>query len=81
MYLNRVYFGAGTYGIDAASKKYFGKPAKRLSIFVVAILAGLLKAPKKYSPSNHPNYAHGRAMVVFKAMDAHGYLNNAKEIE
>ncbi len=81
MYLNRVYFGAGTYGIDAASKKYFGKPAKKLSIFEVAILAGLLKAPTKYSPSNHPNYAHGRAMVVLKAMEDQGYIKNAKEIE
>ena len=81
MYLNRVYFGAGTYGIDAASKKYFGKPARKLSIFESAVLAGLLKAPTKYSPSNHPNYAHDRAMIVLKAMEEQGYIKSAKEIE
>lgn len=80
MYLNRVYFGAGTYGIDAASRKYFNKPAKELSIFESAILAGLLKAPTKYSPSNHPNYAHERALVVLKTMEEQGYIKSAKEI-
>lgn len=81
MYLNRVYFGAGTYGIDAASRKYFNKPATELSVFEAAILAGLLKAPTKYNPSNHPNYAHERAMVVLKAMEEQGYIKSAVEIE
>ncbi|MDR1609697.1 MAG: transglycosylase domain-containing protein [Holosporales bacterium] len=81
MYLNRVYFGAGTYGIDAASRKYFNKSAKQLSIFEAAILAGLLKAPSKYNPSNHPNYAHERAMVVLQAMEGQGLIKSAKEIE
>jgi penicillin-binding protein 1A len=81
MYLNRVYFGAGTYGIDAASRKYFDKSAKNLSIFESAILAGLLKAPSKYSPSNHPNYAHERAMIVLKAMEEQGFVKSASEIE
>ncbi len=81
MYLNRVYFGAGTYGIDAASRKYFNKPAVKLSIFESAILAGLLKAPTKYNPSNHPNYAYERAMIVLKAMEEQGYIKSAQEIE
>ena len=81
MYLNRIYFGAGTYGIDAASKKYFGKPATKLSVFETAILAGLLKAPTKYNPSNHPNYAYGRAKVVLKAMEEQGYIKSAADIE
>lgn len=81
MYLNRVYFGAGTYGIDAASRKYFNKPATKLSIFESAILAGVLKAPTKYSPSNHPNYAHERAMLVLKAMEEQGYIKSAQEVE
>ena len=81
MYLNRVYFGVGTYGIDAAAKKYFGKSATKLSVFESAILAGLLKAPSKYNPSNHPNYAHERAMLVLKAMEDQGYIKSAKEIE
>lgn len=81
MYLNRVYFGAGTYGIDAASRKYFNKSATKLSVFESAILAGLLKAPTKYSPSNHPNYAYERALVVLKTMEDQGYIKSAKEIE
>jgi penicillin-binding protein 1A len=81
MYLNRVYFGAGTYGIDAASRKYFGKSAKFLSIFESAILAGLLKAPSKYSPSNHPNYAYERAMIVLRAMEEQGFIKSSEKIE
>lgn len=80
MYLNRIYFGAGTYGIDAASRKYFGKPASKLSVFEAAILAGLVKAPTKYNPSNHPNYAFERATIVIKAMEEQGYIKNAAEI-
>lgn len=81
MYLNRVYFGVGTYGIDAAARKYFGKPATKLSVFESAVLAGLLKAPSKYNPSNHPNYAHERASIVLKAMEDQGYIKDAKAIE
>jgi penicillin-binding protein 1A len=81
MYLNRAYFGAGTYGIEAASKKYFDKHARDLTIFESAILAGLLKAPSKYSPTNHPNYAHERACIVLKAMEEQGFIKSAKEIE
>jgi penicillin-binding protein 1A len=81
MYLNRVYFGAGTYGIDAASRKYFGKSAKQLGIFESAILAGLLKAPSKYSPSNHPNYAYERAVIVLRAMEDQGFISSAEEVE
>ncbi|MDR3224560.1 MAG: transglycosylase domain-containing protein [Holosporales bacterium] len=81
MYLNRVYFGAGTYGIDAASRKYFNKSSKKLTIFETAILAGLLKAPAKYNPTNHPNYAHERALVVLKAMEDQGFIKDAKKIE
>ncbi|MDR3031264.1 MAG: transglycosylase domain-containing protein [Holosporales bacterium] len=81
MYLNRVYFGAGTYGIDAASRKYFDKPAKYLTIFESAVLAGILKAPSKYSPTNHPNYAYERACLVLSAMEEQGFIKSAKEIE
>jgi penicillin-binding protein 1A len=81
MYLNRVYFGAGTYGIDAAARKYFNKSSKNLTIFESAILSGLLKAPSKYNPANQPNYAHDRAMIVLKAMEEQGYIKSAAEIE
>lgn len=81
MYLNRVYFGAGTYGIDAASRKYFNKSAKNLTIYESAVLAGLLKAPSKYNPSSHPEYARERSMVVLKAMENQGIIKSAEEIE
>ena len=80
MYLNRVYFGAGTYGIDAASRKYFNKSARNLNIFESAVLAGLLKAPSKYSPSNNPNFASERAAVVLKTMEDQGFIKSAKYI-
>lgn len=68
LYLNRVYFGAGAYGIDAAARRYFNKPASRLSLVEAAILAGLLKAPTKYSPVNGIELAQMRASVVLRAM-------------
>ena len=74
LYLNRVYFGAGTYGIDAASRKYFQKSAKELTLFESAILAGLLKAPSRYSPKSHPQKAIQRAKVVLGTMETNGYL-------
>lgn len=81
MYLNRVYFGSGTYGIDAAAHKYFDKSANELNVFEAAILAGLLKAPSKFNPSNHPNFAYSRAMVVLEAMESQGFIQSAKDIE
>ncbi|MDR2075125.1 MAG: transglycosylase domain-containing protein [Holosporales bacterium] len=81
MYLNRIYFGAGTYGIDAASRKYFGKSAKQLSVYEAAVLAGLLKAPSKYSPTSSTKYAKERAFVVLKAMEEQGIIKSAKEVE
>lgn len=68
LYLNRVYFGAGAYGIDAAARRYFNKPASRLSLVEAAILAGLLKAPTRYSPINGIELAQMRASIVLQAM-------------
>lgn len=81
MYMNRVYFGAGTYGIEAASRKYFNKHATEINTFEAAILAGILRAPARYNPSNHKNYAYDRAIVVLKQMEAQGYIKSAKDIE
>ncbi|MBQ9441373.1 MAG: transglycosylase domain-containing protein [Alphaproteobacteria bacterium] len=81
MYLNRVYFGAGTYGIEAAAKKHFNKHASQLNVFESALLAGSLKAPTKYNPSEHRSYAHNRAMLVLKKMEEQGYIKDAKKIE
>ena len=79
IYLNRVYFGAGTYGIDAASRMYFNKPARLLTVYESAVIAGLLKAPSKYSPSFHPKRARQRATVVLNQMAEEGYISSAAD--
>ncbi len=76
MYLNRVYFGSGTYGIDAAARRYFNKSARNLSVFEAAVIAGLLKAPSKYSPAQHPKRAKARAKIVLSLMVEAGYLRD-----
>ena len=68
LYLNRVYFGGGAYGIEAAAQRYFDKSARELSIAEAAVLAGLLKAPSKYSPSTNPDAARARGRVVLTKM-------------
>ncbi len=68
MYLNRSYFGSGTLGIDGAARKYFGKSSKQLTVMESATLAGLLKAPSKYSPHNNPDLAIKRARLILKGM-------------
>ncbi|TAL34848.1 MAG: PBP1A family penicillin-binding protein [Alphaproteobacteria bacterium] len=74
-YLNRVYFGSGAYGIDAAAKTYFGKPATDITLWESAVLAGLLKAPSKYSPSSNPKLARDRAKTVIAKMEEAGYID------
>ena len=74
IYLNRVYFGAGAYGIDAAARRYFNKPASRLTLVEASILAGLLKAPTRYSPVNGIELAQERAKLVLAAMVDVGFI-------
>ncbi|MEK9724617.1 MAG: biosynthetic peptidoglycan transglycosylase, partial [Rhodospirillaceae bacterium] len=74
IYLNRVYLGAGTYGVDAAARRYFGVPAKRVNVYEAAMIAGLLKAPSRYNPQANPELAAGRTAQVLKNMVAAGYL-------
>ncbi len=74
LYLNRVYFGAGATGIDAASRRYFGKPAKHVTLPEAALLAGLLKAPSRYSPARDPKLAQKRARIVLAAMQREGFV-------
>ncbi|MFN7710043.1 MAG: transglycosylase domain-containing protein [Holosporales bacterium] len=74
VYLNRVYLGAGVYGLEAAAQKYFGKHARDLSLYESAIIAGLLKAPSKYSPTNNPKLADERARVVLNSMVEAGFV-------
>jgi penicillin-binding protein 1A len=68
LYLNRVYFGGGAYGIEAASKRYFDKPAKELTVGEAALLAGMMKSPSHYSPLNDAARAERRATVVLDEM-------------
>ncbi len=68
IYLNRVYFGAGTYGVEAASQRFFGHTARTLSLPEAAILAGLLKAPSRFNPAANPDRAQDRAAVVLESM-------------
>ena len=74
LYLNRVYFGGGAYGIDAASRTFFGHGAERLSLGESAIIAGLVKAPSNYSPTADVQAARGRAGVVINSMVENGFL-------
>ena len=74
LYLNRVYFGAGAYGIEAASQRYFDKSAEDLSVGEAALLAGLLKAPSRYSPVSESERAAARATVVLDEMEEAGVI-------
>jgi penicillin-binding protein 1A len=75
LYLNRVYFGGGAYGIDAASRKFFGHGADHLSLGEAAIIAGLVKAPSNYAPSADINAARDRSGVVLKSMVENGFID------
>ncbi len=75
LYLNRVYLGAGTYGFEAASQRYFGKSAAFLDPAEAAMLAGLLKAPSRFSPTNDIAAAQARAEIVLGAMEETGALS------
>jgi penicillin-binding protein 1A len=74
IYLNRVYLGAGAYGVDAAARLFFGVPATRLSLWQSAILAGLPKAPSRLNPRTAPEAAASRAVEVLEAMAETGFL-------
>ena len=75
LYLNKVYFGGGAYGVDAASRKFFGHPATSLSLPEAAIVAGLVKAPSSYSPTADAKAALGRAGVVLDVMRENGVIS------
>ena len=74
LYLNKVYFGGGAYGVDSASRKFFSHPATELSTAEAAIIAGLVKAPSRYSPTADVNAAVGRASVVLRLMKEQGRI-------
>jgi len=74
LYLNKVYFGGGAYGIDAASRRFFAHSAKEMSLGEAAIIAGLVKAPSRYSPTADAQAAIGRATVVLEVMQDNGSI-------
>lgn len=78
IYLNRVYLGAGTYGINAAARKYYGIDAKDLNLYQSAVIAGLLKAPTRYNPLAHPEASNKRARIVLATMAQSGFISARK---
>ncbi len=78
LYLNKVYFGGGAYGVDAASRKFFDHGAESLDLAESAIIAGLVKAPSRYSPTADAKAALGRATVVVEVMQDAGMITAAE---
>ena len=81
IYLNRVYLGAGNYGVDAASHRYFDKSARELTLPESAIVAGLLKAPSRFAPTSNPTLSRNRATQVIVNMQDAGYLTEQQSIK
>lgn len=81
IYLNRVYFGSGTYGVGAAASKYFSKTPGNLNLFEAALIAGLLKAPSSYAPTQHPERARARCETVLDAMVEMGAITSWEKTE
>ena len=79
LYLNRVYFGSGAYGIEQASQRYFGKSARQMSLPEAALLAGLVKSPSRLAPTRNFDGAERRAQTVLAAMAELGFITPASE--
>jgi len=77
LYLNHIYLGHGTYGVEAAAQGYFGKSARYLTLPEAAMLAGLPKAPSTYSPFTHSDRARQRQIYVLERMEEDGYITRA----
>jgi 1A family penicillin-binding protein len=78
IYLNKVYFGDGLYGAEAAARGYFGKPASDLTVSQAAMLAGIIKAPSAVNPATSVQHATERRNVVLKLMREHGFIDQAQ---
>jgi len=74
-YLNSIYLGAGAYGVDAASRRYFGKPVEEIGLAEAALLAGLIPAPSRFAPNTSPEAAAKRATLVLDTMVKRGKLS------
>ena len=78
LYLNKIYFGHGAYGIEMAARAYFGKSVSEVSLAEAAMLCGLVKAPSKYSPYSNLDKAKERQRIVLSRMQYEGYINEAQ---
>ncbi|HEX8361122.1 MAG TPA: PBP1A family penicillin-binding protein [Longimicrobium sp.] len=78
LYINHIYLGAGAYGIEAAARTYFGKPASQLTVLEAATLAGLPQAPSAYNPREHPERAQRRRDRVLDMMARSGVITAAQ---
>jgi penicillin-binding protein 1A len=77
LYMNRVYFGSGAYGVEAAAQKYFGKSARAVTVAEAAVLGGLVQAPSRLAPNRNPEGAAERAALVISAMVRDGAIKDA----
>ena len=78
LYLNRVYFGSGAFGVEAAARKYFNTDARNVTVQQAAMLAGLMKAPTKLAPNRNIEAATQRAAQVIAAMREEGYITEGQ---
>jgi len=78
LYLNRVYLGSGAYGVEAASRRYFNTSARKVTLPEAAMLAGLLKAPSRLSPTRDPDAAYERTRIVLTAMREEKMINDTQ---
>src|SRR6187399_2691543 len=78
LYLNRVYFGSGAYGVEAAAQRYFGKTARTVTVAEAAMLAGLVKSPSRLAPNRNPEGAEARAQIVLTAMADGNFITEAQ---
>jgi penicillin-binding protein 1A len=76
LYLNRVYFGVGAYGVEAAAQRYFGKSARQITLGEAALLAGLVRSPSRLAPTRNPEGAERRARTVLAAMVGAGFITD-----
>lgn len=77
-YMNRIYFGSGYYGVETASRAYFGKPASRMTLNEAAMLAGLIRSPNRFSPFNDPKKAIRERDAVLRRMQKTGFITEAQ---
>ncbi|MBN2846215.1 MAG: PBP1A family penicillin-binding protein [Deltaproteobacteria bacterium] len=81
LYMNQIYLGHGAYGVEAAAQRYFGKQAKDLTLPEAALLAGLPKAPNRYSPVHYPDRARSRQVYALGRMQEDGYITEKEASE